>query len=383
MIKDKIHEKFTERFGEKPDIFSAPGRINLIGEHTDYNDGFVLPAAINKRIYFAIKKNNSGQCRLYANDIGEEYTFSTDQKKPLDKNWVNYPLGVIREMMNIKEFELTGFDCVFGGDLPLGAGLSSSAALETGFAHAINQIFDVDVNPDQIMHLCQKAEHNFAGMQCGIMDQFAAVHGKKDHVVKLDCRSLESEYYPLHFQDYQLILCNSNVQHELASSEYNVRRKQCEEGVKIVRQTYPDVKNLRDVTFEMLEEYQDQMIEEVFNRSLYVLQENDRVHDTCEKLQQNDVNAIGQNLYLSHKGLSEMYEVSCDETDYLVDLTKKMENVLGARMMGGGFGGSTINLVKNDFRQEFEDTLAEAYYKKFNIQPDFFEVETDDGIKSH
>jgi galactokinase len=383
MIKDKIHEKFTERFGEKPDVFSAPGRINLIGEHTDYNDGFVLPAAINKRIYFAIKKNDSGQCRLYANDIGEEYSFSTDQKKPLDKNWVNYPLGVIREMMNIKEFELTGFDCVFGGDLPLGAGLSSSAALETGFAHAINQIFDVGVNPDQIMHLCQKAEHNFAGMQCGIMDQFAAVHGKKDHFVKLDCRSLESEYYPLHFQDYQLILCNSNVQHELASSEYNVRRKQCEEGVKIIMQTYPDVKNLRDVTFEMLEEYQDQMIEEVFNRCLYVLQENERVHDTCEKLQQNDVNAIGQNLYLSHKGLSEMYEVSCDETDYLVDLTKKMEYVLGARMMGGGFGGSTINLVKNDFREEFEDTLAKAYYKKFNIQPDFFEVETDDGIKSH
>ncbi len=383
MIKDEIHEKFTEQFGEKPDMFSAPGRINLIGEHTDYNEGFVLPAAINKRIYFAIKKNDSGQCRLYANDIGEEYTFSTNQKKPVDKNWVNYPLGVIREMMNIKEFELTGFDCVFGGDLPLGAGLSSSAALETGFAHAINQIFDVGVNPDQIMHLSQKAEHNFAGMQCGIMDQFAAVHGKKEHVVRLDCRSLDSDYYPLQFQDYQLILCNSNVQHELASSEYNIRRKQCEEGVKIVRQTYPNVKNLRDVTFEMLEEYQDQMNEEVFNRCLYVLQENERVHDTCEKLQHNDVNAIGQNLYLSHKGLSEMYEVSCDETDYLVALTKNMEKVLGARMMGGGFGGSTINLVQIDSREEFEERLAKAYYDRFSIQPDFFEVETDDGIKSH
>ncbi|MFW5945158.1 MAG: galactokinase, partial [Bacteroidota bacterium] len=297
--------------------------------------------------------------------------------------WVNYPLGVIREMMKIREFNLTGFDCVFGGDLPLGAGLSSSAALETGFAHAINEIFGVGVEPSQIMYLSQNAEHNFAGMPCGIMDQFAAVYGKKGNVVKLDCRSLDSEYYPLHFKDYQLILCNSNVQHELASSEYNVRRKQCEEGVGIIKQNHPYVKNLRDVTFDMLEEHQDQMDEVVLDRCLYVLRENERVHDTCEKLQENDVDAIGRNLYLSHKGLSEMYEVSCDETDFLVDLTKDMEYVKGARMMGGGFGGSTINLVKMEFREEFQERLAKAYYDKFNIQPDFFEVETDDGIKSH
>lgn len=383
MVKDKIYENFKEKFGEKPDLFSAPGRINVIGEHTDYNDGFVLPAAINKRIYFALRKNNTGQCRIHAYDIDEEYSFSTDRKEPVDKTWVNYPLGVIREIFNIKEFNLTGFDCVFGGDLPLGAGLSSSAALETGFAHAIDQVFAVGLKPEQIMHLSQSAEHNFVGMHCGIMDQFAAVYGKKNHVVKLDCKSLESEYYPLHFENYQLILCNSNVQHELASSEYNVRRKQCEEGVKIVKQTHPSVKNLRDVTFEMLEEYQDQMIEEVFDRCLYVLQENERVHDTCEKLQQNDVDAIGNNLYLSHKGLSEMYEVSCDETDFLVEMTKKMEYVKGARMMGGGFGGSTINLVKTDSKEEFENTLGKAYYEKFSIKPDFFEVETDDGIKSH
>ncbi|MGM0530907.1 MAG: galactokinase, partial [Bacteroidota bacterium] len=226
MIQDTIHEQFVARYEDQPQLFSAPGRINLIGEHTDYNDGFVLPAAINKRIYFALKRNDSDQCRIYAHDIDEEYTFSTDQKEPVKKTWVNYPLGVIREMMKIREFNLTGFDCVFGGDLPLGAGLSSSAALETGFAHAINETFDVGVEPAQIMYLSQNAEHNFAGMQCGIMDQFAAVYGKKGHVVKLDCRSLDSNYYPLHFKDYQLILCNSNVQHELASSEYNVRRKQ-------------------------------------------------------------------------------------------------------------------------------------------------------------
>ena len=383
MIQDTIYKTFTEKYGESPRIFSAPGRINLIGEHTDYNDGFVLPAAINKRIYFALKKNDSGQCRIYAYDIGEEYTFSVNQEQPVEKTWVNYPLGVIREMFNIRKFNLTGFDCVFGGDLPLGAGLSSSAALETGFAHAINQVFDVGLEPAQIMHLSQKAEHNFVGMHCGIMDQFAAVYGKKGHFVKLDCRSLDSEYYPLYFEDYQLILCNSNVQHELASSEYNVRRKQCKEGVNTIKQNYPSVKNLRDVTFDMLEEYQEQMDEEVLDRCLYVLQENERVHDTCEKLQQNDLDAIGNNLYLSHKGLSEMYEVSCDETDYLVELTKDMEHVKGARMMGGGFGGATINLVKIDFREEFEKTLAKAYYEKFNIQPDFIEVETDDGIKSH
>ncbi|MEF8811380.1 MAG: galactokinase [Bacteroidales bacterium] len=383
MIQDTIHEKFVERYGEHPQLFSAPGRINVIGEHTDYNDGFVLPAAINKRIYFALKKNDSGQCRIYAHDIDEEYTFPADQKEPVKKTWVNYPLGVIREMMKIREFNLTGFDCVFGGDLPLGAGLSSSAALETGFAHAINEIFDVGVEPAQIMHLSQNAEHNFAGMPCGIMDQFAAVYGKKGHVVKLDCRSMDSDYYPLHFKDYQLILCNSNVQHELASSEYNVRRKQCDEGVGIIKQNHPSVKNLRDVTFDMLEEHQDQMDEVVLDRCLYVLRENERVHDTCEKLQENDVDAIGRNLYLSHKGLSEMYEVSCDETDFLVDLTKDMEYVKGARMMGGGFGGSTINLVKIDSREEFEERLAKAYYDRFSIQPDFFEVETDDGIKSH
>jgi galactokinase len=384
-MKDTIYRIYRDIYGETPAMFSAPGRVNIIGEHTDYNDGFVLPAAINKRIYFAIAKNKSKRCSIFAYNLNQkiECSLPLTTDKGDDVSWLIYLIGVIDEIKKIKPFNPGGFNLVFGGDLPVGAGMSSSAALETGFATSLNTIFDVQLTQDEIIQLSQKAEHNYVGLQCGIMDQYTAVRGRKGKALLLDCRTLKHDYYPLNLSDYRLVLCNSMVKHELASSEYNTRHKECEMGVKIIKSVYPRVKKLRDVTLTMLEENRDLFSQNVYKRCVYVVNENMRVQDSCERLLNNNLPGLGENLYSGHQGLKNLYEVSCPEIDYLVDLTKQNRDVLGARLVGGGFGGCTINIVGKDKIKDFRNTMSDEYFKKFGTRPDFYTVETDDGIMSY
>ena len=378
MIENNIHSIFKEKFDTKPLLAKSPGRINLIGEHTDYNDGFVLPAAIDKYIYFAIAKNDTDTCNVYSYDFREFVSFPITQKEKINKGWANYLIGIINEFQKHGK-EIKGFDLVFGGNIPIGAGLSSSAALETGLAFVLNLIFDLNLDTLELIKLSQKAENNFVGVNCGIMDQFAAMKGKSNHVIKLDCRNLEYEYLPFEAKDYQLLLCNSNVKHNLVSSEYNKRRKQCEEGVKILSNKYQGIKKLRDVTLENLISCKEELGIDVFNKCSYVVEENQRLLNACNELKSNDLTSFGELMYQTHKGLREKYEVSCKELDFLVDLTKNFPEIPGSRMMGGGFGGCSINLIRKDFKQKFIQLTLKEYKAKFGIDAEFYDINIVDG----
>ncbi len=373
-----IKEKFQQISAATPLMVRSPGRVNLIGEHTDYNQGFVLPAAINKEIVFALAKNNTQKCNLYAHDINGHFSFSLDKVKTSPKGWPNYLMGVVDQLQNAG-YDVQGFDCVFGGDIPLGAGMSSSAALECGLAAGLNCLFDFGIEKIQLVKLSQKAENEFVGVQCGIMDQFASTFGKKNHVIKLDCRSLDYEFFPLEITGYKIVLINTNVGHSLASSEYNVRRKQCEEGVAIAQKHAPSVTSLRNVTLPMLEQYKSEMEPVIFQRCKYIVEENQRVEDACKALLQGNLSEFGEKMYASHEGLSKMYEVSCQELDFLVDQSRKYDAVIGARMMGGGFGGCTINLVKEDGLEKFTTEVTKAYQKAMHKDPQVYIGDIVDG----
>lgn len=377
---NKIYNSFCKRFKNKPILIQSPGRINLIGEHTDYNDGFVLPAAINKYIYFAVADNKTNNVNIFSFDFNDSLSFELTDIQRSDKNWANYIIGIINELQKSGK-EIKGFDLVFGGNIPIGAGLSSSAALETGLAFALNKIFSLDLNSLEIVKLSQKAENNFVGVNCGIMDQFAAVFGKEKNVFKLDCRTLEYEYFPFVSDDYQLLLCNSNVKHSLVSSEYNKRRKQCETGVEILKNYYPFIKKLRDVSPEILLKHKEDFDEDVFEKCSYVIEENTRLIKACEDLSNKDLKSFGKRMYETHEGLRTKYNVSCKELNFLVDFTKKYDEVLGARMMGGGFGGCTINLVRKDFKDKMIKLLSSKYKNKFNINAEFYDIDIVDGTK--
>jgi len=375
---DTLTTKFGELFHSQPTLYHAPGRINLIGEHTDYNDGFVLPAAIDKAIYFAIGKNDKKKLRLYSIDYSESFEIALDDLHKSDTHWANYLIGVTAQFQK-RGLQPRGIDCVFGGDIPLGAGLSSSAALECGFAICLNDQNNFRIDRSELILMAQKAEHEFAGVMCGIMDQFASTFGKDGHVMKLDCRSLDYEYYPLTNDEVDIILCDTKVKHTLASSEYNIRRGECEAGVKILQQKYPQVKALRDATPEMLEEVSDQMEDTIYQRCHYVIHEVVRVENACQALLQNDFVTFGKLMYATHNGLSREYRVSCEELDFLVDIARKDPNVLGARMMGGGFGGCTINLIKKGGAEKFIETVLKEYPKQTNHETEIYRVKISDG----
>lgn len=377
---NKIYNSFCKRFKNKPVLIQSPGRINLIGEHTDYNDGFVLPAAIDKYIFFAIADNKTNNVNIFSFDFNDSLSFELTDIQRSDKNWANYIIGVINELQK-SEKKIHGFDLVFGGNIPIGAGLSSSAALETGLAFGLNKIFNLGLSSLEIVKLSQKAENNFVGVNCGIMDQFAAVFGKEKNVFKLDCRTLEYEYFPFISDDYQLLLCNSNVKHSLVSSEYNKRRKQCETGVKILKNHYPSINKLRDVTSKILFKCKEEFDEDVFAKCSYVVEENERLIKACEDLNKNDLKSFGKRMYETHEGLKTKYDVSCKELDFLVDFTKNYDGVLGARMMGGGFGGCTINLVKKDFKDKMIELLSLKYKNIFNIDAEFYDIDIVEGTK--
>jgi len=378
-IISNIKNKFTEVFKSEPILVEAPGRINIIGEHTDYNEGFVMPAAIDKSIFLAMAENPEGIFRFYSTDFGEEFISSAITKNVGNKKWVLYLMGVLAqfEKENIK---LKGIDCVFGGNIPIGAGLSSSAALECGFAFGLNKIFKTNFSDYQLLKMSQKAEHEYAGVMCGIMDQYASVFGKKEKVFKLDCRTYEHSYYQLSMKNHLIALVDTKVKHELASSEYNQRRIECQKGVSILKKYDKNINSLRDVSLDLINKHKSDFTEKVFKRCTYVVKENQRVIDACNALENNDYNKFGYLMYLSHSGLKSEYEVSCKELDILVELTQKMDFVLGSRMMGGGFGGCTINLIKSDDKEKFHDQISRGYFLHTKINPEVYFVELSDGV---
>ena len=380
-MMNNIQRKFKELFGGQAAVYASPGRVNLIGEHTDYNEGFVLPGAIDKAMFLAIRPNGGKQVNVFSIDYDEMVTFLPSKEK-LPEHWANYILGVVMELKETGA-ETGGFDCVFGGDIPLGAGLSSSAALESVFAFALNDLFGLGKSRAELARIGQLAEHHYAGVRCGIMDQFASLHGQAGQLIKLDCRSLGFERIPFDPQaaGYRLVLINTMVKHSLASSEYNVRRQQCEAGVAVVRQKHPSVSSLRDISPEMLDESKSLMEPIVFQRCQYVIEENIRLLRACDALQENDLPTFGQMMTGSHEGLRHKFEVSCVELDFLADLATKTPGILGARMMGGGFGGCTINLVSAAAHDAFIDDATRNFEKQFGLKPKVYDVVISEGAR--
>ncbi len=370
-LPELVQEKFRELFGREPILIRSPGRVNLIGEHTDYNEGFVLPAAINHAIYFAVALQSDSRCQFYAYDVQESFVCDTRSFRKNEPSWANYLMGVLDEYRKLG-YEIPGVQCVFGGDIPIAAGLSSSAALEAGFAFALNHLMGWELEPLELVKLAQRAENEFVGVQCGIMDQFANIFGREKKVIRLDCRTLEHEYYPFDREDVRIVLCDSGVSRELHASEYNLRRQQCEQAVAVLHRSNPQVRSLRDVTLEMLIEHRKEMPPVVFRRAKYVLEENERVLQACRRLQENNFEAFGDLMYASHAGLRDDYQVSCDELDLLVNATFEMEGVLGARLMGAGFGGCTINLVWQDYLKEFLREMERVYHEQLMREPKIY-----------
>lgn len=373
----KVKESFTKKFGHSPDMYFSPGRINLIGEHVDYNDGFVMPCAINKGIYYAVAPNETNKVRFFSRDFQEKYEVDLDKIGP-DEEWKNYVLSVVNELLKDGK-ALRGFDCAFGGNVPSGAGLSSSAAVEGGLAFALNDIFGLGYSRSELAFLCQRAEHGYPQVNCGIMDQYANMLGRKDEAIFLDCKSLTHEYFPLELDDYQIVLVNTKVHHALATSAYNTRRNECETGLKIIREN-SSYKSFRDIkNSKSLEKFQDQMGKFVWKRCTFVVDEINRTEAAAGLLKRGKLKEFGELMFQSHDGLSNLYKVSCSELDFLVKIARDNPDVIGARMMGGGFGGCTINIVKKDGKQKFVDESLTAYKKEFQNVAECYDVVTADG----
>ncbi|MFY7694503.1 MAG: galactokinase [Sediminibacterium sp.] len=357
----------------------APGRINLIGEHTDYNEGFVMPAAIQKAATVYIEKREDSTIHLFAEDLKESYTLNLDTVTKSSKDWANYIIGVIAQFQKVVTIP-TGFTLRLKSDVPIGAGLSSSAAIECAVAFAINELFSLGLDRMQLTKMAQKAEHEYAGVLCGIMDQFASMFGKKDQVILLDCKTMHYQYYPLKLANYDIVLLDTQIKHALASSEYNTRRAECEQGISLIQQRYPSTKSLREVSMDMLNECVDSsQMTKVYNRCKYVIEEIERTQAAAKDLQEGQLAAFGQKMFATHDGLSLLYEVSCPELDFLVKEVKDNPNVIGARMMGGGFGGCTINLIKKEATASVVQKLVASYHKTFQKNLLSYEVNIDDG----
>lgn len=373
LISD-VKTTFTNTFQTDPLLVFSPGRINIIGEHTDYNDGFVFPAAINKGIVAAFQKSGSGKCSVHAINMDNKIEFSLNDIKPYKQgSWVNYILGVVAELQK-RNAPIGNFNMVFKGDIPAGSGLSSSAALENSVVFGLNELFDLNLSKQDMIHISQKAEHNFVGVNCGIMDQYASMFGIKNNALLLDCRSLEAKPFEIDFKNHQLILINTNVKHSLSDSAYNERRSVCEHVSNLLK-----IKALRDADEDDLLTIKAQISDEDYQKALYVIQENERAQNAAKAIQNGDLESLGTLIYASHDGLQHQYKVSCEELDFLVAQAKLNKNVLGARMMGGGFGGCTINLVAKENAEAFIADVSATYAKKFNKTCSVYQVELSDG----
>ncbi len=379
-MKNEIQHSFSIQFSGKPIMVKSPGRINLIGEHTDYNNGFVMPAAIDNAMYFAIGKNGNAALEIHSYNYDESLVFENLEKEGLP-SWASY-FKAILQILKEKGFTINGVQCVFGGDIPIGAGLSSSAALCCGFIFGLSELFNLNISREEIAKIGQAAEHRI-GLNCGLMDQYAVLFGKKDHVFRLDCKSLELKYIPFKLENHTLVLFNSNIEHKLASadSEYNVRRASCENVVELIAKDFPKIQSLRDIDNDLLKKYKDNIQPIDFKRVNYVLKENKRVDEVIDSLKENDFEIVGNILLQGHHGLSKEYEVSLPELDILVDLAKKEKGVLGGRLMGGGFGGATINLVSNEFKTTALANIKKQYFELTGLECKIHEVKIEDGVK--
>ena len=375
-MKEKVAQKFAEIFGEGAQMFASPGRINLIGEHTDYNGGFVFPGAVDKGIVAAIRLNGTDKVNAFSLDLNEQTQFGLNEEDKPAEAWARYIFGVVREMQK-RGVKLAGFDTVFAGDVPLGAGMSSSAALESTYAFAMNELFNGGIDKFELARVGQATEHNYCGVNCGIMDQFASVFGKAGHLMRLDCRSMEFEYFPFDPSQhgYKLVLLNSCVKHELVGSPYNDRRASCERVAKVLGQEF-----LRGATMEQLDAIKEQISEEDYKRARYVIGEEKRVLDVCEALEKGDYETVGKRMFETHWGMSKDYEVSCEELDFLAEIAEQA-GVTGSRIMGGGFGGCTINLVKSELYDSFIATAKEKFAAKYGHEPKVYDVVISDGSR--
>lgn len=376
-----VRSRFIKHFdGTTGYIYTSPGRINLIGEHTDYNDGFVFPGAVDKGIMAEIKPNGSKKVLAYAIDLKDYVEFGLEEEDLPKASWARYIFGVCREMIK-RGVNIKGFNTAFAGDVPLGAGMSSSAALESTFAFALNELFGENkIDKFELAKIGQATEHNYCGVNCGIMDQFASVFGKAGSLIRLDCRSLEYQYFPFDPKGYRLVLLNSKVKHELASSAYNKRRQSCENAAAAVQKRHPHIQSLRDVNMDMLKEAKNEISAEDYMRAEYVIEEIQRVLDVSDALERNDYETVGKKMYETHHGMSKLYEVSCEELDFLNDIAKEC-GVTGSRVMGGGFGGCTINLVKDELYDNFIATAKKRFNEKFNHEPEVYDVVISDGSR--
>lgn len=380
MTKEEIIALFREKFGEgTPKVYTAPGRINLIGEHTDYNGSFVFPGAVDKGITAAIRLNGTNKVRAYALDLDEYSEFGFNEEDIPKEGWAKYIFGVCREIIK-RGGKIEGFDTVFSGNVPLGAGMSSSAALECTYAYALNDMLNLGIDKFELAKIGQATEHNYVGVKCGIMDQFISLFGKKGHLVRLDCKTMEYEYFPFDPQGYRLVLLDTQVKHELASSAYNKRRESCERVVAAIRKNHPEVEFLRDANMDMLNEVKNDISEEDYKRAKYVIEETQRVLDVSEALQKGDYETVGKKMYETHEGMSKLYEVSCEELDFLNDIAKKC-GVTGSRVMGGGFGGCTINLVKDELHDKFIEDAKAQFKTKYGYEPKVYDVVISDGAR--
>ena len=380
---DYVRSRFVKHFdGQTGNVYASPGRINLIGEHTDYNGGFVFPGAIDKGIMCEIRPNGTNKVMAYSIDLKDRVEFDIDDEKGPKASWARYLYGIVQEMKK-RGVDVKGFNTAFAGDVPLGAGLSSSAALESCYAYALNDLFGENkVSKWDMVLAGQATEHNYCGVNCGIMDQFASVFGMEGKLMRLDCRSREFEYFPFDPKGYRLVLVDSVVKHELASSAYNDRRKSCENVVAALQKKYPEktIETLRDADWDMLNAVKDEVSEEDMKRATFVLGEKDRVLAVCDALNAGDYETVGKKMYETHHGLSKEYEVSCEELDYLNDIARE-DGVTGSRIMGGGFGGCTINLVKADLYDHVLADVKKKYAERYGKEPKIYDVVIKDGSR--
>lgn len=381
-MKNELTRLFIEQFQVSPQVIvRSPGRVNIIGEHADYNNGYVLPAAIDKAAYIAISLRDDDEIHLSAVDLKENFSTTIHQLKPIgDVSWPNYILGSAAQFVK-KGISLKGFNALLTSDVPIGAGLSSSAAVECATVFALNHLLQTGNERIEMVRMAQKAEHEYAGVMCGIMDQFASMMGKANQVIKLDCRSLAYQYVPFKLDGIKILLLNTNVKHSLASSEYNTRRAECEKAVELIKPHHPSVASLRDATVEMLDQYVLPVNELVYRRSRFVVDEMERLNDACMYLEQNDIASMGECMFETHEGLSHQYEVSCKELDFLVNFVKDRPEVIGARMMGGGFGGCTINLVQENAIAQLISEIKPAYEAAMNLPLDFYIASIENGTE--
>ena len=378
-MQTKISEKFSTLFGCSGEFFASAGRINLIGEHTDYNGGFVFPGAVDKGIMAEIKLNGTNKVCAYSLDLDEYVEFGLNEEDAPSQSWSRYIFGVCREIIK-RGGEISGFNTVFAGDVPLGAGMSSSAALESTFAFALNYLFNLGIDKFELARIGQATEHNYCGVKCGIMDQFASVFGKAGQLMRLDCKTMEYKYYPFHPAGYKLVLLDSVVKHELASSAYNKRRESCERAAAAIKVNHPEVEFLRDANREWLDEVKGVISEEDYMRAEYVIDEVARVLDVCDALERDDYETVGEKMYETHYGMSRLYEVRCEELDFLNNVAREC-GVTGSRVMGGGFGGCMINLVKDRLYEPFIEKAKAAFKGRFGYEPKVYDVVISDGAR--